>query len=86
MITKMDSQEVTGDEVEEMPIRGEEARTVRLNKQLPKITKKALSELFHEFEDVFAWDHTELKGIDPKLCEHKIPLKVDARPIRMQRY
>ncbi|MCO5598443.1 hypothetical protein L7F22_052538 [Adiantum nelumboides] len=28
----------------------------------------------------------ELKGIDPRVCQYKIPLRLDARPIRMQRY
>ena len=42
--------------------------------------------LFMEYKDVFAWNHTELKGIDPRVCQHKIPLKMDAKPVRMQRY
>ena len=35
---------------------------------------------------MFAWDHTELKGIDPRVCQHRIALKADARLVRMQRY
>lgn len=35
---------------------------------------------------MFAWNHTELNSIDPRVCQHKIPLKMDAKPVRMQRY
>ena len=53
---------------------------------MPDVFKKELCELFEEFQDVFAMDHTELKGIDPRVCQHRIPLKADAMPIRLQRY
>ena len=79
-------QEVAGDEVEEVQVGDEEQRTVHANKQLPNEFRKSLLELFGKFQDVFAWDHTELKGIDPRVCKHKIPLRMDARPVRMQRY
>ena len=29
---------------------------------------------------------TDMNGIDPRVCQHKIPLKMDAKPVRMQRY
>ena len=76
--------ELAGDEVEEVQVGDEEKRTVQVNKQLPNQFRKDLLELFKKFQDVFVWDHTELKGIDPRVCEHKIPLRMDARPVRMQ--
>ena len=48
--------------------------------------KEKLSELFHEIEDVFAWDHTKLKGFVLEVCQHRIPLRMNVRPIKMQRY
>ena len=72
--------------MEEMSMKGKKERTVRVNKQFPDVFKKELCELFKEFEDVFAWDHTELKEIDPWVCQHRIPLKADARSVRLQRY
>ncbi|MCO5551883.1 hypothetical protein L7F22_005389 [Adiantum nelumboides] len=61
-------------------------KKVRINKLLPGMFKEALETLFLEFKDVFAWDHMELKRIDHRVCQHKIPLRLDARPVRMQRY
>ena len=82
-VYKEDGQEVAGDKVEEVQVGDEEKRTVRVNKQLPNQFRKDLLELFEKFQDVFAWDHNELKGIDPRVCQHKIPLRMDARPVRM---
>ncbi|MCO5555393.1 hypothetical protein L7F22_008939 [Adiantum nelumboides] len=79
------SLEVFGDEVQEISI-GPQDKTIRINKLLPEQFKEALKIIFLEFKDVFSWDHTELKGIDLRVCQHKIPLRLDARPIKMQRY
>ena len=64
-LNKEADQEVAGHRVEEVQLGDEVKRTVRVNKQLPHEFKKNLLELFEKFQDVFAWEHTELKGIDP---------------------
>ena len=63
-----------------------EPKPVRVNKNLPAIFKSEGKKVFEEFKDVFAWEHTDLKGVDPNVCQHKIPLIPDAKPIRLQRY
>ena len=83
-ISKAAGLEEAGDESKEMELsEGDSSRTVKINKNLPKDFKKELLSLFIEKKYVFAWDHTELKGIDPRVCQHRIPLKMDARPVRM---
>ncbi|MCO5549335.1 hypothetical protein L7F22_002804 [Adiantum nelumboides] len=78
------SLEVSGDEVEEISL-GLQEKKVRINKLLLKQFKEALKALFLEFKNVFAWDHTELK-VDASVCQHRIPLRLDARPLKLQRY
>ena len=39
-----------------------------------------------EYRDVFAWSYKDLKGVDPNICEHTIPLKFDAKPSRQRPY
>ena len=86
-ISKVESLEEAGDELEEMELNKEgESKIVKINRNLPEEFKRELLNLFTEYKDVFAWDHTEPKGIDPRICQHKIPLKMDAKPVRMQRY
>ena len=36
--------------------------------------------MFEEYKDVFAWEHKDLKGVDPKVCQHTIPMRDDAKP------
>ena len=86
-VAKEASLEKGGNEEEEVKLgEGDDEKTIRINKNLPESFKKELLNLFVEYKDVFAWNHTELKGIDPRVCQHKIPLKMDAKPVRMQRY
>ena len=40
------------------------------------------TELFKEFQDVFAWSYEEMPGIDPRIVEHEIRTYLDAKPIR----
>ncbi|MCO5610653.1 hypothetical protein L7F22_064892 [Adiantum nelumboides] len=35
---------------------------------------------------VFVWSYKELKGVDPSICQHTIPLKSDAKPSRQRLY
>ncbi|MCO5577579.1 hypothetical protein L7F22_031410 [Adiantum nelumboides] len=42
--------------------------------------------MFQNYKDVFAWEHTDLKGVDPEVCQQRILLKQDACPVRLQRY
>jgi hypothetical protein len=49
-------------------------------------TVKRIAELLHEYSDLFPTTFTEMKGIAGELCEMKIPLKLEARPIRKRPY
>ena len=58
----------------------EDPKTIRVNKNFPAQFKTEARGVFEEFKDVFAWEHEDLKGVDPKVCQHKIPLIPDAKP------
>ena len=40
-----------------------------------------ITDLFHEFQDLFPTKFSEMKGILGDLGEMKIPLKLDAKPV-----
>jgi hypothetical protein len=40
-----------------------------------------LTKLLRENKEAFAWDYTDMKGISPDLCTHRIYIKEDCRPI-----
>lgn len=48
--------------------------------------KEDLLSLLKEFKDIFAWDYSDMKIIDPSFYSHKINLKEDAKPVIQQRY
>ena len=48
--------------------------------------KQILKVLLQEFMDIFAWDYSDLKCMDPQVYRHKINLKEDAVPVIQQRY
>ncbi|MCO5573196.1 hypothetical protein L7F22_026963 [Adiantum nelumboides] len=64
----------------------EDPKMIKINKHLKKELKDKAWNLFLKFKDVFAWERTDPKGVHPKVCQHKIPLKPNARPIRLRRY
>lgn len=45
-----------------------------------------LLDLLKEFQDVFAWEYFDMKGLNLKFYQHKIHLKPDAVPIKQHRY
>ena len=45
-----------------------------------------LIDALKDYKDVFAWSYKDLKGVDPKICQHTIPMKDDAKPSRQRPY
>ena len=45
-----------------------------------------ITDLLHEFQDLFLTKFSKMKGILDDLGEMKIPLKVDAKPVRKKPY
>ena len=42
--------------------------------------------MLHEFQDLFPTNFSEMKGIVSDLWEMKIPLKLDANPVKQRPY
>ena len=42
--------------------------------------EEQLIALLKEYGDVFTWSYKDLKGVDPKVCQHTIPMRDDAKP------
>jgi hypothetical protein len=45
-----------------------------------------ITELLHEYQDLFPTKFTDMKGIKGPMGEMKIPLKPDARPVKQRPY
>ena len=51
---------------------------------LDPITRSRIIEVLREFKDCFAWDYSELPGLDRQLVEHKLPIKPEVKPIKQK--
>ena len=40
--------------------------------------------LLKEYQDCFAWDYTEMPGLDRSIVEHRLPLKKGFRPFQQR--
>jgi hypothetical protein len=40
--------------------------------------------LLKEYSDCFAWDYTEMSGLDRSIVEHRIPLKKGFQPFQQR--
>jgi len=47
---------------------------IKVNPQLTKESMNFLKKLFLEYKDLFVWTYKDLKGIPPKLAQHRIKL------------
>lgn len=57
---------------------GEEPKLVYIATDLSPKEEQPLIELLKEYRDVFAWSYKDLKGVNPSVCQHTIPLREDA--------
>ena len=65
---------------------GEEPRPVYIATDLTAEEEELLIATLKEYRDVFAWSYKDLKGVDPTICQHTIPMKDDAKPRKQRPY
>ena len=65
---------------------GEEPRLVWIATDLSQTEEALLISTLKEYKDVFAWRYKDLKGVDPEICQHTIPMREDAKPTRQRPY
>ena len=62
----------------------DEPKFTYVNAWLDPISRSRIIKVLKEFKDCFAWDYSELPGLDRQLVEHKLPMKLDAKPIKQK--
>eukprot|EP00253_Pinus_taeda_P026709 PITA_26709 len=58
------------------------SKTLNINKNLEKSQQEELTKILQKHSTAFAWEYTDMKGIDPKTCIHHIYIEENSRPIR----
>jgi Rps23 Pro-64 3,4-dihydroxylase Tpa1-like proline 4-hydroxylase len=56
-------------------------RSLNINANLDEQQQQKLIQVLSKYQQDFAWEYSDMKGIDPQLCTHHIYIEKDARPI-----
>ena len=83
VVVDKDAQVVVEKELEEVDLGSgsQEPRPVSISASLTEKEKSELILLLKEFKDVFAWDYSEMPGLDPGLVAHTLNVDPKAKPV-----
>ena len=59
----------------------QEPRPISISLRLSKKVKLELISLLEEFKDVFAWNYSEMPGLDPRLVVHIWNVDLESKPV-----
>eukprot|EP00253_Pinus_taeda_P006489 PITA_06489 len=79
--TENSSQILAGIPSNSVTIEIEPGKTLNINPNLTDDQNQQLMRLLKENREAFAWDYTDMKGISPELCTHRIYIKEGSRPV-----
>ena len=75
----------SADDLEEVDIGpGDKPRPTFISKKLDPSLREPMIALLREYRDCFAWDYTEMPGLDRSIVEHRLPLKKGFRPFQQR--
>jgi hypothetical protein len=75
----------SADDLEEIDIGpGDKPRPTFVSKKLHPSLREPMIALLKEYADCFAWDYTEIPGLDRCIVEHRLPLKSGFRPFQQR--
>jgi hypothetical protein len=73
------------DELEEIDISpGDKPQPIFISKRLDPSLGEPMIALLKEYTDCFAWDYTEMPGLDRSIIEHRLHLKKGFRPFQQR--
>jgi hypothetical protein len=74
---------MSADKLEEIDIGGgDKPRPTFISVKLDSSFRKELIKLLKEYKDCFAWDYSEMPGLDRSIVEHRLPIKPGFRPYK----
>jgi hypothetical protein len=75
----------SADELEEVDIGpGDKPRPTFISRMLSPELRELMVTLLKEYPDCFAWDYTEMPGLDRSIVEHRLPLKPGFHPFQQR--
>jgi hypothetical protein len=72
---------MSADKMEGIDIRdGDKSRSIFISANLDSSFRKELIKLLKEYKDCFAWDYSEMPGLDHSSVKHRLPIKPGFKP------
>jgi hypothetical protein len=74
---------MSADKLEEIDIGdGDKPRLSFISTNLDPVFREEFIKLLKEYKDCFAWDYSEMPGLDRSIVGHRLPIKPDFRPYK----
>jgi hypothetical protein len=74
---------MSADKLEEIDIgNGDKPRLTFISANFESGFREGLIKLLKEYRDCFAWDYSEMPGLDRSIVEHRLPIKPGFRPYK----
>jgi hypothetical protein len=74
---------MSADKLEEIDIGdGDKPRPTFISANLDSDFREELIKLLKEYKDCFAWDYSEMPGLDRSIVEHRLPIKPGYKPYK----
>jgi hypothetical protein len=74
---------MSADKLEEIDIGyGDKPRSTFISANLDSSFREGLVKLLKEYKDCFAWDYSEMPGLDRSIVEHLLPIKPSFKPYK----
>jgi hypothetical protein len=74
---------MSADKLEEIDIGdGDKPRMTFISTNLDPVSRRELIKLLKEYKDCFAWDYSEMPGLDRSIVEHRLPIKFCFKPYK----
>ena len=83
----LDEEATTGpiEDLVDLPVHDKEpTKVLKLAKNLSEELREAISTFLKDNLDIFAWKHSDMEGIDPKVMCHCLNLDADKKPVRQK--
>jgi hypothetical protein len=61
---------------------GDKPRPTFISTNLDSNFREELIKLLKEYKDCFAWDYSEMPGLDHSIVEHRVPIKLGYKPYK----
>jgi len=70
----------TPQEVEIVP--GDSTKVLKIGSTLPTLKKEKMISFLRTNQDVFAWKHEDMSGIDRKIIQHHLNINPECKPVQ----